>query len=173
MRPRGVPLDADIESCIRDEYARLVGVVALTTRSTALAEEAVQEAFARAWEQSQRGQQFEHLAGWVVTVALNQARSGHRRRETELRAMARLPRATASPWADGMDSIDVRLVVRAAIGGLARRQRDAVVLYYLLDVDVATVARLLAVSEGTVKTALSRARAHLAAALVDRQLEPE
>lgn len=72
---------------------------------------------------------------------------------------------------DGANAVDVRVVVRAAIEGLARRQRDAVVLYYLLDLDVATAARLLTVSEGTVKTALSRARAHLAAVLVNRQLE--
>lgn len=171
MRPGGVPVDADIESCIRDEYARLVGVVSVTTGSTALAEDAVQEAFARAWERSQRGQQFEHLAGWVVTVALNLARTGHRRRATEQRALARLPRPGPTRPGDGTNAIDIRMVVRTAVEGLARRQRDAVVLYYLLDVDVATAARLLAVSEGTVKSALSRARTHLAAALGDRELE--
>lgn len=76
-------MTAEIERCIEAEYKRLVGVVSLVTGSVALAEEAVQEAFARAWERAQRGQDFDHLAGWVATVALNQARSGRRRLTTE------------------------------------------------------------------------------------------
>jgi DNA-directed RNA polymerase specialized sigma24 family protein len=43
-----------------------------------------------------------------------------------------------------------------------------VVLFYLLDLDVATVAGLLGISEGTVKTALSRARQKLAVLLDGR-----
>ncbi len=170
MRLRGVPVDGEIESCIRSEYGRLVGVVAVVTGSTASAEDAVQEAFARAWERSRLGHTFEHLAGWVVTVALNHARSGHRRHEAELRALARLP--GGGPARDGGTSaVDVRVVIRDAVDGLSRRQRDAVVLYYLLDIDVASTARLLEVSEGTVKTALSRARTHLAAVLGDQAME--
>lgn len=164
-------MDAEIETCIREQYARLVGVVSVTTGSTAVAEDSVQEAFARAWERSRRGHEFEHLAGWVVTVALNHARSGHRRRLTEQRALALAPPLDPPVQPDATTVTDLRLVVRSAVDGLARRQRDAVVLYYLLDVDVATAARLLGISEGTVKTALSRARAHLAAALGDRELE--
>ena len=45
------------------------------------------------------------------------------------------------------------------------------ILYYLLDVDIATTARLLKVSEGTVKSALSRARAVLARLLLSPELE--
>lgn len=163
-------MDAEIEECIRTEYARLVAVVSVTTRSEAQAEDSVQEAFARAWERSRRGHEFDHLAGWVLTVALNHARSGHRRRQSEQRALARLPRSTAPPD-PATTSIGLRVVVRAAVEGLAPRQRDAVLLYYLLDLDVATTALMLDVSEGTVKTALSRARAHLAAALGDQELE--
>jgi len=164
-------VDAEIEECIRTEYARLVAVVSVTTRSEAQAEDSVQEAFARAWERSRRGHEFDHLAGWVVTVALNHSRSGHRRRQSEQRALARLHRSTGPPEPDAATSIDLRVVVRAAVEGLAPRQRDAVLLYYLLDLDVATTACVLDVSEGTVKTALSRARAHLAAALGDQELE--
>lgn len=60
---------------------------------------------------------------------------------------------------------------RDAIGQLARRQQDAVVLYYLLDMDVTSIASTLGISSGTVKTALSRARGRLGALLVDREME--
>jgi RNA polymerase sigma-70 factor (ECF subfamily) len=155
-------MDDELESCIRTQYARLVGVVSLVAGSPQLAEEAVQEAFAQAWERAQHGYRFDHLAGWVATVALNQARSGRRRKASERRAVARL---AAAPTANSYREIEATIVLRSAVDGLARRQRDAVVLYYLLDIDVATVASLLHVSDGTVKSALARAREKLAVVL--------
>ncbi len=69
------------------------------------------------------------------------------------------------PWSS------VAGVVREAVDDLPWRQRDVVCLYYFLDLDVATVAELLDVSQGTVKTALSRARTRLAANLVELEVE--
>lgn len=161
-------MDGDVEECIRTEYDRLVGAVAVVCDSVALAEEAVQEAFARAWERQQRGHRFTHLAGWVATVALNLARSGRRRRKVEDRALRTL---AARPVPPVTEFFAVGDVVRAAVDGLPRRQREVVFLYYFLDLDVTTVAELLGVSEGTVKTGLSRARARLAVELVGEELE--
>jgi len=158
-----------VESCIRDEYDRLVRAVAGVCESVALAEEVVQEAFARAWEREQRGESFDHLAGWVATVALNLARSGRRRRKAERRAIDRVEAQPQVGDPEGWSS--VAGVVREAVDGLPRRQRDVVCLYYLLDLDVATVAELLDVSQGTVKTALSRARTRLAAELVELEVD--
>jgi DNA-directed RNA polymerase specialized sigma24 family protein len=76
----------EVEACVRRDYARLVRAVAVVTASTPAAEDAVQEAFARAWERASRGKEFSHLAGWVATVALNLARSGRRRLLVERRA---------------------------------------------------------------------------------------
>jgi RNA polymerase sigma factor (sigma-70 family) len=159
-------VDEEIEACVRAEYGRLVGVVAVVTGSHAQAEDAVQEAFAKAWERARKGQHFDHLAGWVVTVALNHARSGRRREGSEKRAVERLG-ARVGAERDADDAI----VVRAALSTLARRQRDCVVLYYFLDLDVATVAKVLEISDGTVKSALSRARGKLAVLLGERALE--
>jgi RNA polymerase sigma-70 factor (ECF subfamily) len=158
----------EVERCIDTEYGRLVRAVAVIAGSTGDAEEAVQEAFARAWERERRGQTFDHLAGWVATVALNHVRSRFRRSTSERRALDRL---AAAPTPAQEPEPDIALIVRSAIDGLARRQRDAVVLYYLLDVDIATTARLLDVSEGTVKSALARARSTLAELLRSRELE--
>jgi RNA polymerase sigma-70 factor (ECF subfamily) len=160
--------DDEIEACVRSQYARLVGVVSLVAGSRATAEEAVQEAFARALEIRRRGAVIDNLPAWVVTVALNRARSGRRRDDAERRAVGRLAaRATVGAEPDR----EVEPVVRDALEGLARRQREAVVLYYFLDLDVATVARILGVAEGTVKTALSRARSRLAVLLADEEVQ--
>jgi RNA polymerase sigma-70 factor (ECF subfamily) len=57
------------------------------------------------------------------------------------------------------------LDLRRAIGGLPRRQQQAVVLHYLLGLPLEEAAHAMGCREGTVKVHLSRARAALAAAL--------
>jgi RNA polymerase sigma-70 factor (ECF subfamily) len=148
---------------LHTSYPRLVAAVALAGGSRAAAEDAVQEALLRAWERSDRGEQVESLDAWVATVALNLSRSALRRLRSERRAKARL---RASGWADDHAlSSDRAVDVDRALAGLPRRQREAVVLRYYLQMDTREVATVLRVSEGTVKSTLSRARTALAAAL--------
>lgn len=156
---------SELEDCIRSQYGRLVAVVAVACGSATAAEDAVQDAFARAWERVERGAHIEHLAGWVVTAALNQTRSGWRHRQVEDRARPLLVREERTTDADAL--VDLERAVRA----LPARQREAVVLHHLLDLDVATVASLLGVSDSTVKTALARGRATLAQALAIEEAE--
>ena len=52
------------------DYTRLVGAIGLAVGSTEAAQDAVDEALARAWEQRGR-QDIDSLAGWVHVVALN------------------------------------------------------------------------------------------------------
>jgi RNA polymerase sigma-70 factor, ECF subfamily len=63
--------------CFFDEhYREVLGAVTLVTGSRAVAEDAVNEAVARAWE---RREGIEQLNRWVLTVALNIARNRWRR----------------------------------------------------------------------------------------------
>ena len=157
------------DRCVREEYGRLVRIVSVVTGSVALAEDSVQEAFARAWERVARGEEFVSLSGWVVRVAVNHARSRWRRSVSELEVVRRLGNAALIAGCESDPALVVTL--RDAVAGLPGRQRDAVVLYYLVDLDVATVAAELGVSVGTVKTALARARTKLAARLEIRTEE--
>ncbi len=149
-----------IREFLHTSYPRLVAAVALTSGSRPAAEDAVQEALIRAWERSDKGEEIDSLEGWVTTVALNLARSGLRRIRSERRARSRLASARVGepPTADRLD-------VDRALSTLPRRQREAIVLRYYLQLDTREVAAALRINEGTVKSTLFRARATLADAL--------
>jgi RNA polymerase sigma-70 factor, ECF subfamily len=135
----------------------------LVSGSRAAAEDAVQEALARAWERDERGHRIESLEAWVTRVATNLARSRWRR----LRVERRHASERTSPAEPSGELVDLR----RALDALPRRQREVTVLRYYLDLDVREIADALRVSEGTVKTSLHRARSTLAAALGDEDHE--
>jgi RNA polymerase sigma-70 factor (ECF subfamily) len=148
-----------IREFLHTAYPRLVGAVALACGSRPAAEDAVQEALLRAWERSEKGEEIDSLEAWVTTVALNLSRSGLRRLRSERRARSRL----AAPR--GIEPDVERLDVERALSTLPRRQREATVLRYYLQLDTREVASILGIGEGTVKSTLFRARAALATAL--------
>jgi RNA polymerase sigma-70 factor (ECF subfamily) len=145
-----------------------VAGVTLACGSRTAAEDAVQEALARAWERSERGEQIESLRAWVAKVAINLVRSGFRRMLAERRARERLVAGrTASDHTFGpsVAGAEDALDIERALARLPRRQREATVLRYYLDMPVIDVAHVLGVNEGTAKTTLFRARKALSIAL--------
>jgi RNA polymerase sigma-70 factor, ECF subfamily len=145
---------------LHTSYPRLVAAVALVCGSRPAAEDAVQEALLKAWERTERGEEIQSLTAWVTTVALNQARSRLRSLMAERRARYRLGHEAVGGTPTG-DRIDVE----RALSTLPRRQREAVVLRYYLELDTQEVATALGINDGTVKSTLFRARAALAEAL--------
>jgi RNA polymerase sigma-70 factor (ECF subfamily) len=119
-------------------YDRLVGRLDGWQRR-AWAEDLVQEALVRAWERARRGKAVGSLPAWVTTVATNLAVSQLRREKAE--------------------------VLRELVERLPRRQREVVVLRYAADLDLASIAELLGIEVGTVKSSLSRGRRAVARAL--------
>jgi RNA polymerase sigma-70 factor (ECF subfamily) len=157
--------DERIARFVDGDYRRVVAVVALVCGDRSRAEDAVQEALARAWA---RRADIDALTPWVTRVALNEAKTRFRRAGAERRAYDRLvAQSGADRGAVGPEAVfDQRLL--EALGGLSSLQRTVVVLHHLLDQSVDDVARTLGVHPGTVKTSLHRARAALRQAL-----EPE
>lgn len=156
--------ESELRTFLAEGYPRLVAGVAMIAGSRAAAEDAVQEALARAWEQTDRGIRIESLPAWVTRVALNLAKSRLRRLRAESRARERMAHAARAAGA-ASDSTAVRLDIERALAALPRRQREVTVLRYYLGLDVAETAMTLDVSVGTVKTCLHRARRALAHAL--------
>jgi RNA polymerase sigma-70 factor, ECF subfamily len=160
--------EVGLRGFLREHYPRLVGAVALVTGDVASAEDAVQEAIVRAWERSERGEEIIALDRWVAAVAMNLSRSRLRRLRVE--RLAR-PRLVDVPMTEGPtgDRLDVVL----ALAALPRRQREVTVLRYYLDLSTADIADQMRTSEGTVKSQLSKARAHLGESLALRENDQE
>ncbi len=128
------------------------------------ARDVAQEAMARAWSDWERfAGPGSNPAAWTRTVALNLVRGNWRRQKV---AEADRPRqvAEAREWVvlDG-NGPDLDLV--RALGELAARQREAVVLHHLMDLPVDECAEVMGVAPSTVKVHLVRGRAALAECL--------
>lgn len=159
-------MDARLQRFVDEDYRQVVATVEFVCGSLATAEDAVQEALARAWEREERGESIDRLPAWVTTVALNLARSQMRRWRSERKAHTRIaPLQRDHP--DAPSASGDAIAVREALRALPRRQREVTALRYYLGLDVAAIAEWLGIGEGTVKAQLFRARQALAIALRD------
>lgn len=148
---------------VRTDYTRIVAALAYVSGDAVRAEDAVQDVLAAALEHDDP---IRDLPAWVAKAALNRVRTRVRRSGAERRAYERAARVPPAPTEGEPTLADAAL--RAALGGLPQRQREVVVLHYLLDMSVSDVAATAGVTAGTVKTQLHRARATLRAHLDER-----
>lgn len=140
------------------DYRRVVALAYALSGSRAAAEEIAQDAFAVAHRRWRDVAAFDDPGAWVRRVAANRARSHWRRRAAEARALLRLQGRRSLPVELPVSSADFWSAVRS----LPRTQAIVAALHYFDDRSVADIAAVLDISEGTVKTHLSRARRTLA-----------
>lgn len=147
----------ELEQFFVSSYGRMVGALTLVCRDRFTAEDVVNEALARAWERSSRVglEPIHDLDRWVVTVALNLARSRWRKLRREV--LHRNVEPEVREYSDHSSRDLVEL-----LKSLTPRQREVVALYYLEDLSIRDIATILRLSEGGVKHALHRARQALA-----------
>jgi RNA polymerase sigma factor (sigma-70 family) len=136
-----------------------------------MAQDLVDEAFARAWASWRSVSRHPAPAAWVVRTALNAgiSRWRRRRREVPLPDPGVVANLAAAPGAAD-SSVDPRIM--ASLARLPARQRQVVTLRLLLDLDTSRTAEVLGISPSAVKAHLARAIAVLRGDLVpERQQE--
>ena len=141
---------------------RVVSQVHALTGSWADAEDAVQEAYARAWARWGRLRGYHDPEGWVRTVAYRNAVSSWRKSVSRERAYTR----HGPPFEETIISPDYVAIIDA-LRQIPPGQRQAVVLHHLVGQSVGQIARDTHQPEGTVKTLLYRGRHALAGLLAD------
>ncbi len=119
------------------------------------AEDAVAEAFARAFARWRRVREHPDPVGWVLVTAFNTQRMRWRRVRRE--RLGEVPDRVVEPAVErGLPSELRRLVL-----GLPRRQRQVVALLLVADVSAGQAAELLGIAPATVQVHLHRALATL------------
>jgi len=163
----------DFADAARTAYPMLARAAAVLLENQADAEDAVQEAILRAYRAygSFRGES--SFATWVYTILTRVAadfRRGHRPAEALDEARHVLPARTAPPDALA-ESDDESRALLEHLRALPHRQKEIVTLFYLDSLSYREVAEALGISVGTVKSALSCARAALREGLAPRGAE--
>jgi RNA polymerase sigma-70 factor, ECF subfamily len=160
--PVGRSAEAEFAEFYQASYRRLAAQVYAYIGKAAEAEDAVQEAYLRAWRQWSVVSRYDDPVAWVRRVAWNLAVSRIRRLATAARALRRMrppdPAAALSPD---------RVALVAALRTLPHRQRQVIVLHYIADMTVADIAAELNTPRGTVLSWLARGRARLAEHLAE------
>src|SRR5918992_1840020 len=139
--------------CLREAHRLIPG---------AEAEEAVQEALARAWTRRHACRSPEAPLGWMLQITRNEsrrllARRMRREEATAVEAAAYTPELQEDECA----SATTRLVVEQALARLELADQRVLRPRYGADLTQADVARRLGIPEGTVKVRLHRARGRL------------
>ena len=141
-------------------YRRLLGQLFAVTGDLAEAENALQEAYARAFVRWSRVRDYDLPEAWVRRVALNLAAMAARTLRRRARALLRVGPPPLVPELSP-EVIDLHDALRA----LPLAQRQVIVLHHLVGLPVDEVARELRLTPGTVKSRLARGRAAMAATL--------
>jgi RNA polymerase sigma-70 factor (ECF subfamily) len=144
-----VRTDRAFEDLYKERAEAVFTAVYAYCRNRDVAEDATQEAFARGLARWDRLRSQPWVAGWVTTTAINVARRRLRRRSV---------RPPSPPHTEDPDEL---LDLWSAIRSLPKRQQEALLLYYRMDLPVAEVAQVMRCREGTVRTHLARARSAL------------
>ncbi len=165
------------EALARDVGARALSVARGLLGSRAAAEDAVQEAFERAYRSLDGYRGEAQLSTWFLRIVVNTAhRHGRRGRRRLLNSKdlegceLRTASGAESPEAR-TEAAEIRLRLATALWELPRRQRAAFVLRYVEGMSTDETAAVMECAAGTVKATLHKAVGKLRRALQDLQVE--
>ena len=157
----GLDARQHVSALYRTHALALVKLAVLMTGDQPTAEDVVQDAFLGLYRRWQSLRDADKALGYLRSSVLNGCRSVHRVRFRRQGIILDPPGNAGSAEAEAMLG-EAHREVLAALRRLPRRQREAVVLRYYLDMTEEQTARAMGVARGTVKSTTSRGLAALA-----------
>ena len=145
----------DEEQVVRT-YADMIYKIAYRyTSNAADAEDVFSETFLAYFRHERSFASEEHRKAWLIRVTINCAKDllGARHYDEELNE-----EIISEPSRASQEDI---LTLRQAIDALPSQQKEILTLYYLNDIPIKTIAKILDKNENTVKVTLFRARENL------------
>lgn len=147
--------DRRLRDLYEREAARLVGSLHVYCRDRSLAEEAVQEAFARLVTRLDGIDDPAKASSYLRSIAFNYVRSHHRHLRVVHRRTVDAPSSPRTPEETYVLNEGQAEIV-AAIASLSERQRACIVLRYYDDLTEREIAEVLHLSPNSVKTHIRR-----------------
>jgi RNA polymerase sigma-70 factor (ECF subfamily) len=150
--------DQTIERLITQHQTSLLRLCYVQLQDQALAEDAVQETFLKAYKgfDSFRGDSSEKT--WLTRIAVNTCRDFQRGgwfKHTDRRITPEmLPVGTVQPDTEDLD-------LSLAVMKLPRKMREAILLYYYQDMSTEEIAETLGIAQSSVSNRLRRGREKL------------
>jgi RNA polymerase sigma-70 factor (ECF subfamily) len=168
--------DRNAYRAIADAYSdRLFRIAVLITRDQQLAEDAMQEALVRGWQNINRLRDGTKLGAWLNRILLNEVKKQTKRKRHPESPIddARNVRDPGLALDESVLNTEIAAHLRVVLDHLNQDQRTAVVLRFYLDYTVPEIAEATGWAEGTIKSRLNRAMRTLKQAvgpeLVDRR----
>lgn len=151
-------MKTELEQVIRENQVSLKRLCFLYLHDEALADDAVQETFLKAYQswESYRNEASEKT--WLTRIAINTCknmlRSAWFRRIDRTITVDRLPSQTGIP---DPESSEIAIIVM----NLPRKLREVILLYYYQGIDTCDIAEMLGITQPAVTGRLKRARERL------------
>ncbi len=152
---------------VHTHQGRLFASMLQVTGSPDEAEEVVQEAFIRAFVKLDSFQRNSQFFTWLYRIAFNSALTRRRRRRARV-SLDYCRESTGLEIVDDADGVDEPMLqkerielVRQAMHTLTEEHRSILVLREMEEHSYETIAQILDISIGTVRSRLSRARRQL------------
>jgi len=174
-------MNASVEAAVADAHRReWAFVLAATVRVTGdidLAEECVQDAYARALATWSTGGIPDRPGAWLTTVARHRAIDMARRDSTRDRALPLLVEEVAVPGPGELDDPDIvddrlRLIFTCCHPAIAIDAQVALTLRLVCGLTTAEVGRAFLVSEATMAARITRAKKKIAIARIPYRVPP-
>ena len=146
------------EGIVRRWQGPLINLAWRFCRDRGRAEEMAQEAFLRAYRSLKTWRGDAAFSTWLFALATNLYRTELRRIPAVMVSLDEIAEPMDLRTVDGVEEEQGIQIIRRAVLALPAKYRDAVVLFYFHEMDVAEAARSLKLPEGTIKTRLFRAR---------------
>ncbi|MFO7974386.1 MAG: sigma-70 family RNA polymerase sigma factor [Candidatus Hydrogenedentota bacterium] len=159
--------DGKAAAVVVDRYTDALGAVAYgVTRNRGLAEEAVQETFARATRILGKLKKPARLGPWLVSIVRHVAVDMTRRRNRETPLGDRDMAALSNPGHEAMRS-EAATILGEALAALPEDQRDIIAMKYVAGMSYAAIAEALGITPEAVSQKLWRVRQKLQKELLE------
>jgi len=145
----------DFDSFYSENFDRIHRAMTLRFRDPSFAEEITQEAFYRALKRWPKVAKLDHPEAWTMIVALNRGRDLARRKSRQVVKTALRVEANEGDLEGSL--VEDRIFISDLLTGMSERQRQALLLRYIIQLTIPEIAVAMGCAEGTVKSTLHAA----------------